>query len=146
MVVLWILVICIHPYRFVFESVWRTKENQEKQHKQIIVEDEDEHHHTTTLRSGRCGRKDKRTKTQHGCTLDGNLNYHFCLPGTHGFAASKHPTWPLAPRPLRGPPWPKTTRRLMVRILPPPPPGSSQRKEPDDHKPTPEPNIRRSPE
>ena len=90
--------------------------------------------------------KTNEPKTQHGCILDGNLNYHFCLPGTHGFAASKHPTWPLAPWPLRGPPWPKTTRRFVVRILPPPPPGSSQRKKPDDHKPTPEPNIRRSPE
>ena len=83
-------------------------------------------------------------KTQRGCTLDKNLNYHFCLPGTHGFAASKHPTWLLAPWPLRGPPWPKTTRRLVVRILPPPPPGSSQREKPDDHKPTPEPGGRPS--
>ena len=106
-----------------------------------------EHHNTTMLRSGRCGHKDKRTKNTTWMHIGWELKLSFLFGGgTHGFAASKHPTWPLAPWPLRGPPWPKTTRRLVVRILPPPPPGSSQRKEPDDHKPTPEPNIRRSPE
>ena len=85
-----------------------------------------EHHNTTMLRSGRCGHKDKRTKNTTWMHIGWELKLSFLFGGgTHGFAASKHPTWPLAPWPLRGPPWPKTTRRFVVRILPPPPPPPS---------------------